>query len=1192
MAELQADFEILPRSTIEAEIELPHRSEMEATFEINVTEKGDTGNGIESIEKTSTQGLVDTYTIQYTDGNSTTFDVTNGETLTLNATDGLSLNQVEDVATISGKALQDGISDINDLIPNQATPQNQLADKSFVNSSIATNTANFIGTFDSVEELEAYSGTLTNNDYAFVVGADSVGNTVYDRYKYTTATTPASWQFEYELNNSSFTADQWAAINSKATESKINQIETNKTAIGTLSSLTTVDKSNLVSAINELDSGKQPAGNYVTTNTAQTITGKKTFTDTVTASYGIEFDNNGNSFIGPGRNYIEIVGSNEGGTNGSSIILGEDGILLESDSLVCSQTPSTDTTSSTEVDTVGARNTKLQNYLNKKPDGTNDLIVNNKVSDNYLPVSDVTVNGTSVLNNGVAEIPEIPSASNFWTVGTQGVSNHQTTYSKKTIFYNAVGAQDSGFKMLASSDTAPASSTGAWSGRCLIGNEKRTFLLGTARNSASGSQSICGIGAHTWGSASSQTGAGWDNIYIQPDGSTAVYLGGNGWRGNSGWFRVQNSGSSSASYKAQINTGTSTSPAWKNILPNQSTGSSAILFTTTIASSNTHAYSTSVNGTASGTYSSSFGYGSNAANYATALGYNAKAVSANSIQIGQGTNNTANTMYVGLSSSLNVQLLDATGKIPDDRINTTIARTSDIKDSTITITQGGVTRGSFTLNQGTGSTIDIDASGSTPNDGTLTIQKNGTDVATFTANQSTNATANITVPTDTNELTNGAGYITGISSGDVTTALGYTPYDSSNPSGYTSNVGTVTSVNNTNPDNNGNVTISIPTVNNATLTIQKNGTDVATFTANSSTNKTANIIVPTSAADVGALPSNTTINDLTTTAQQDALNSGIDSTKVSQIATNTSDISDIDSLIPSQATTSNQLADKDFVNSSVSTNTAYFIGTFNSVAELEAYSGTLTNNDYAFVISTDADGNTVYNRYKYTTATTPASWVFEYALNNSSFTAAQWSAINSGATSTNISQITTNKNSIGTLTNLTTTAKTNLVSAINELDSNKAEDSCVVHTTGAETVGGQKTFTSTPIIQSTNPNIFIQDSDYSKGTAPSSTSYQWFGTLVDKNGKSQSNKMAQIYHTTYNGGNTDLHIQLFKPESGSTTIATDLTLKSNGTFEIPTPTDDTTASTQADTVGARNTKLAGYQTKATYDSVNEMLVLG
>lgn len=40
--------------------------------------KGDTGNGISSIVKTSTVGLVDTYTITMTDGTTSTFTVTNG----------------------------------------------------------------------------------------------------------------------------------------------------------------------------------------------------------------------------------------------------------------------------------------------------------------------------------------------------------------------------------------------------------------------------------------------------------------------------------------------------------------------------------------------------------------------------------------------------------------------------------------------------------------------------------------------------------------------------------------------------------------------------------------------------------------------------------------------------------------------------------------------------------------------------------------------------------------------------------------------------------------------------------------------------------------------------------------------------------------------------------------------------------
>lgn len=47
---------------------------------------------------------------------------------------------------------------------------------------------------------------------------------------------------------------------------------------------------------------------------------------------------------------------------------------------------------------------------------------------------------------------------------------------------------------------------------------------------------------------------------------------------------------------------------------------------------------------------------------------------------------------------------------------------------------------------------------------------------------------------------------------------------------------------------------TIPTVYNATLTIQKNGTTVKTFTANASSNVTCNITVPTTAADVSAEP--------------------------------------------------------------------------------------------------------------------------------------------------------------------------------------------------------------------------------------------------------------------------------------------------------------------------------------------------
>ena len=72
--------------------------------------------------------------------------------------------------------------------------------------------------------------------------------------------------------------------------------------------------------------------------------------------------------------------------------------------------------------------------------------------------------------------------------------------------------------------------------------------------------------------------------------------------------------------------------------------------------------------------------------------------------------------------------------------------------------------------------------------------------------------------------------------------------------------------------------------NNGTLTIQKNGTNVATFGANQSTNTTANITVPTKASDIEALPisggyitgnltvgGNLTINGTTTTVDSTTL---------------------------------------------------------------------------------------------------------------------------------------------------------------------------------------------------------------------------------------------------------------------------------------------------------------------------------
>lgn len=110
-----------------------------------------------------------------------------------------------------------------------------------------------------------------------------------------------------------------------------------------------------------------------------------------------------------------------------------------------------------------------------------------------------------------------------------------------------------------------------------------------------------------------------------------------------------------------------------------------------------------------------------------------------------------------------------------------------------------------------------------------------------------------TIPTKTSELNNDNGYIT---SDDVP----------------------VKSVNN----KTGNVTLTasdvgalpsstvIPTVNDATLDIQQNGVSVGKFTANSATDKTVNITVPTKASDIGALPDTTAIPTKTSDLTNDS----------------------------------------------------------------------------------------------------------------------------------------------------------------------------------------------------------------------------------------------------------------------------------------------------------------------------------
>ena len=132
-------------------------------------------------------------------------------------------------------------------------------------------------------------------------------------------------------------------------------------------------------------------------------------------------------------------------------------------------------------------------------------------------------------------------------------------------------------------------------------------------------------------------------------------------------------------------------------------------------------------------------------------------------------------------------------------------------------------------------------------------------------------------------------------------------------------------------------------------------------------------------------------------------------------------VSAIESKIPSEASSSNKLADKDFVNSTINSLAAFYItknaqgDPFATLAELQAatvfYSGgeirVPTRNDYCLV-NADETHDDAACRYIYQ----GTQWEFQFVVNETAFTADQLAAINSGITQVLVSQITTNQNAI------------------------------------------------------------------------------------------------------------------------------------------------------------------------------------
>jgi hypothetical protein len=263
--------------------------------------------------------------------------------------------------------------------------------------------------------------------------------------------------------------------------------------------------------------------------------------------------------------------------------------------------------------------------------------------------------------------------------------------------------------------------------------------------------------------------------------------------------------------------------------------------------------------------------------------------------------------------------------------------------------------------------------------------------------------------------------------------------------------------------------------------------------------------------DWWAIPTPTTVVDnLNSTSGTDAL-----SANQGRVLNNS--ISTINWKIPSAATTSNQLADKQFVNDAINSVTAYYItknaagDQFATYAELAAatvfYSGWVvrvpTRNDYTIVLD-DETHNDEVTRYIYN-----SGWEYQYTINESPLTQSQLDALNSWITSWKVTSYDSVVSTIAWYWNIVTHNASEFATAaqgskadsalqpndnISELNNDawyitwvnwgdiewtlsnqvdlqntlnaKANDSAVVHNSWAETINGTKTFWTSPVVPS------------------------------------------------------------------------------------------------------------------------------